>query len=106
MRVRFDRSNSGGDNARGAAAIVHERVKGAAAKSRVSRVRRDDASAPHVPARDAPMTAAYAAVALVPAVPGRDLLTYRVDEAQRGRIAPGMRVVVPLGRRRETGIVV
>ena len=49
---------------------------------------------------------AYAEVALVPALPGKDLLTYRVEEAERARIRPGMRVMVPLGRRRETGLVV
>ncbi len=49
---------------------------------------------------------AFAAVALVPAIPGKDLLTYRVPDADRDRVRPGMRVVVPIGRRRETGVVV
>ena len=49
---------------------------------------------------------AFAAVALVPAIPGKDLLTYRVSEADRHRVRCGVRVVVPIGRRRETGIVV
>ena len=48
----------------------------------------------------------YAEVALIPALPGKDLLTYGVEEADRARILPGVRVVVPLGRRRETGLVV
>jgi primosomal protein N' (replication factor Y) len=49
---------------------------------------------------------AFAEVALVPALPGKDLLVYRVPEPQRGRVRPGVRVLVPLGRRRETGLVV
>ena len=49
---------------------------------------------------------AFAAVALVPAIPGKDLLTYRVAEADRGRVRPGVRVLVPIGRRHETGVVV
>ncbi len=49
---------------------------------------------------------AFAAVALVPAIPGKDLLTYCVTESDRRRVRPGVRVVVPLGRRHETGIVV
>ncbi len=49
---------------------------------------------------------AFAAVALVPAIPGKDLLTYHVAEADLARVRPGVRVLVPLGRRRETGIVV
>jgi primosomal protein N' (replication factor Y) len=49
---------------------------------------------------------AYAEVALLPALPGKDLLTYRVEETERARIRPGVRVVVPLGGRRETGLVV
>jgi hypothetical protein len=49
---------------------------------------------------------AFAAVALVPAIPGKDLLTYQVAEADRVRIRPGVRVLVPIGRRQETGIVV
>ncbi len=48
----------------------------------------------------------YAEVALVPAVPGKNLLTYRVPAPYRARICVGMRVLVPLGRRRETGVVV
>ncbi len=49
---------------------------------------------------------AFAAVALVPAIPGKDLLTYCVTESDRRRVRPGVRVLVPLGRRHETGIVV
>jgi primosomal protein N' (replication factor Y) len=49
---------------------------------------------------------AFAAVALVPAIPGKDLLTYRVAAADAGRVRPGVRVIVPLGRRHETAIVV
>ncbi|HEY2387729.1 MAG TPA: primosomal protein N' [Candidatus Binatia bacterium] len=45
-------------------------------------------------------------MALVPAIPGKDLLTYHVADADRGRVRPGVRVLVPIGKRRETGIVV
>src|SRR5689334_15504901 len=48
----------------------------------------------------------FAAVALVPAIPGKDLLTCRVPDGDRDRVRPGMRVVVPIGRRHETGVVV
>ncbi|MBI3770916.1 MAG: primosomal protein N' [Deltaproteobacteria bacterium] len=48
----------------------------------------------------------FAAVALVKAIPGKDLLTYRVAEADRGGVRPGVRVLVPIGRRHETGVVV
>jgi len=51
-------------------------------------------------------TAVYAAVAVMPAVPGRDLLTYRVPAEARAAVRPGMRVLVPIGSRRATGIVV
>ncbi len=50
--------------------------------------------------------AAFADVALLRALPGRDGLTYAVPAAWRGRLRRGMRVVAPLGRRHETGIVV
>jgi len=49
---------------------------------------------------------AFAAVALVPAIPGKDLLTYQVAAADRARVRPGVRVLVPIGGRHETGIVV
>jgi primosomal protein N' (replication factor Y) len=44
-------------------------------------------------------------IAPVPPVPRLDLLTYRVPEALSGRIEPGMRVRVPLGRQMRTGVV-
>ncbi len=59
----------------------------------------------HSLARDAGARA-FAAVALVPAIPGKDLLTYQVPETERARVQPGVRVLVPIGRRHETGIVV
>ncbi len=49
---------------------------------------------------------AYAEVALLRALPGRDALTYAVPAAARATLRPGMRVVAPLGRRHETGVVV
>ena len=49
---------------------------------------------------------AYAEVALLRALPGRDALTYAVPDAARAALRPGMRVVAPLGRRHETGVVV
>jgi primosomal protein N' (replication factor Y) len=65
------------------------------------------APVPATPAREAAARApVYAEVALVPALPGKDLLTYDVPEAQRARARPGVRVIVPLGRRRETGLIV
>ena len=95
LRTRFDTSNNDGDNAQVPAATVDVRVKGAPPRSTTySRTATGTA------------TAVYAAVALVPAVPGKDLLTYAVGDELRAHVAPGMRVVVPLGKRRETGIVV
>jgi primosomal protein N' (replication factor Y) len=44
-------------------------------------------------------------VAPLPPVPRLDLLTYRVPEALAGRVEPGMRVRVPLGRQTRTGVV-
>ncbi len=48
---------------------------------------------------------AFADVALLRALPGRDGLTYAVPAAWRDRLRPGMRVTAPLGGRHETGIV-
>ena len=60
-----------------------------------------------LPASDtANATAVYAAVAVMPAVPGHDLLTYRVPVEAQAAVRPGMRVLVPIGSRRATGIVV
>jgi primosomal protein N' (replication factor Y) len=44
-------------------------------------------------------------VAPIPAVPMRDLFTYRVPDDFRGRLVPGMRVRVPFGTRTRTGVV-
>ncbi len=65
----------------------------------------DDVSLPEPTptSSDAP---AYAEIALLRALPGRDALTYAVPAAWRGRVRRGMRVVAPLGTRHETGIVV
>jgi primosomal protein N' (replication factor Y) len=52
-----------------------------------------------------PPEAAFAEVALLRALPGRDGLTYAVPTDLRHGLRRGMRVVAPLGRRRETGIV-
>ncbi len=94
-RIRFDTPEGGGDNARVAIASLGEpRVTASARSHSAAAGARDHAQR------------AYAGVALLPAVPGKDLLTYRVPDALRARLRPGVRVVVPLGRRRETGIVV
>ncbi len=53
-----------------------------------------------------PPEPAFAEVALLRALPGRDSLTYAVPDALRPALRLGMRVVAPLGGRRETGIVV
>jgi primosomal protein N' (replication factor Y) len=45
-------------------------------------------------------------IAPVPPVPLHDLLTYGVPEDLRARLAPGMRVRIPLGRQTRVGIVV
>ncbi len=52
------------------------------------------------------MDTAYLAVAPIPPIPGLDTLSYRVPAALAGRVELGMRVLVPLGRRRVTGLVV
>jgi primosomal protein N' (replication factor Y) len=44
-------------------------------------------------------------IAPLPPVPLHDLLTYRVPDAMRERVRPGMRVRVPLGRQTRTGVV-
>ena len=49
---------------------------------------------------------AYADVALLRAFPGRDALTYAVPTSAGSELRIGMRVVAPLGGRRETGLVV
>src|SRR5215468_5278434 len=44
-------------------------------------------------------------IAPLPAVPLRDLFTYRVPGALRDRVRPGMRVRIPLGRQTRLGVV-
>jgi primosomal protein N' (replication factor Y) len=44
-------------------------------------------------------------IAPVPALPLHDLLTYEVPDALHERVAPGMRVRMPLGRQVRTGVV-
>src|SRR5579885_971853 len=44
-------------------------------------------------------------IAPLPPVPLHDLFTYRVPEGLAGRVLPGMRVRVPLGRQTRTGVV-
>src|SRR5262249_37915929 len=44
-------------------------------------------------------------IAPLPAVPLRDLFTYRVPGALRDRVRPGMRVRIPLGRQTRMGVV-
>jgi len=48
---------------------------------------------------------AYATITPIPSVPSVEFLTYRVPDALGPGLRVGMRVVVPLGRRRVTGIV-
>ncbi len=52
-----------------------------------------------------PTMNAYATITPIPSVPSVDFLTYRVPDALGLGLRVGMRVVVPLGRRRVTGIV-
>jgi primosomal protein N' (replication factor Y) (superfamily II helicase) len=51
-------------------------------------------------------TSAVVAIAVIPPIAGHDLLSYAVPASLVGRIHPGMRVLVPLGTRQVTGIVV
>src|SRR5262245_17036087 len=44
-------------------------------------------------------------IAPLPAVPLRDLFTYRVPGSLRERVRPGMRVRIPLGRQTRLGVV-
>src|SRR5260221_14679766 len=44
-------------------------------------------------------------IAPLPPVPLHDLFTYGVPDPLRARIAPGMRVRVPLGRQTPTGVL-
>jgi primosomal protein N' (replication factor Y) (superfamily II helicase) len=46
------------------------------------------------------------AIAVIPPIAGHDLLSYAIPASLVGRIHPGMRVLVPLGTRQVTGIVV
>ena len=71
-RIRFDTPEGGGDNARVAIASLGEPRVTVSAPVALGGGRR---------ARSA---SAYAGVALLPAVPGKDLLTYRVPDALRG----------------------
>ncbi|MCS6927109.1 MAG: primosomal protein N' [Candidatus Binatia bacterium] len=48
---------------------------------------------------------AFAAVAIPVPVNSQGILTYRVPEPFRARLAPGSSVIVPVGRRKITGIV-
>jgi primosomal protein N' (replication factor Y) len=47
----------------------------------------------------------YATVTPIPAIARLDALTYRIPEGHRAQLEAGMRVVVPVGRRRVTAIV-
>jgi primosomal protein N' (replication factor Y) len=48
---------------------------------------------------------AIARIAVIPPIPGHELLAYSVPASLAGRVAEGMRVLVPLGARQVTGIV-
>jgi primosomal protein N' (replication factor Y) len=50
-------------------------------------------------------TAAIARIAVIPPIPGHELLSYSVPASLAGRLHEGMRVLVPLGPRQVTGIV-
>lgn len=47
-----------------------------------------------------------ARVAVIPPIPGHDLLDYALPAFLRPRLHPGARVLVPLGKRQVTGIVI
>jgi len=47
----------------------------------------------------------FATVAIAVPIGPQGVLTYRIPEALRSRLLPGMRVLVPIGRRKTTGIV-
>ncbi|MGH7823516.1 MAG: hypothetical protein ACREQ9_27460, partial [Candidatus Binatia bacterium] len=47
-----------------------------------------------------------AQVAVIPPIPGREVLHYSVPSSFQGRAREGARVVVPLGKRQVTGIIV
>src|SRR5437762_1908752 len=47
----------------------------------------------------------FATVAVPIPIGPQGVLTYRIPEALRSRLLPGMRVLVPIGRRKTTGIV-
>ena len=47
----------------------------------------------------------FATVAVAVPIGPQGVLTYRIPEALRSRLLPGMRVLVPIGRRKTTGIV-
>jgi primosomal protein N' (replication factor Y) len=52
-----------------------------------------------------PAVLRYATITPIPPIAALDALTYRVPEDMLDRVAPGSRVLVPLGRRRVTGLV-
>src|SRR6266700_158440 len=47
----------------------------------------------------------FATVAVPIPIGPQGVLTYRIPEALRSRLLPGMRVLIPIGRRKTTGIV-
>ncbi len=47
-----------------------------------------------------------ARVAIIPPIAGKELLAYAAPRSLAARLLPGMRVLVPLGRRQVTGIVI
>ncbi len=55
--------------------------------------------------KEARFPGGFARVAVLPPIPGREILSYGIPESLDGRLLPGMRVLVPLGRRQVTGIL-
>ena len=53
-----------------------------------------------------PAAAALVQVAVIPPIAGHELLAYAIPAALAGRVREGMRVLVPLGPRQVTGIVI
>ena len=55
--------------------------------------------------KEEPFAGGFVRVAVLPPIPGKEILCYGVPTSLAGSAVPGMRVLVPLGRRQVTGIV-
>ncbi len=56
--------------------------------------------------RETEKVESYVTVAPIPPIPSVGVLTYRVPEEAAAAVVPGVRAIVPLGRRRVTGLVI